>query len=111
MTIFYSDMEPLSEYFPVTLHLSPVTRVLNENPGRVCSFYLVIIIIIPLFTFGSIYRTNMLVGPSKITTETNNSNIIKHNGAKNPNRPEAKQLATYKRGPGFELGTTVNKSS
>ena len=34
MTITYLDMEPLSEYSPVTLHLSPATRVLNENPGR-----------------------------------------------------------------------------
>ena len=31
MTIFHSDVEPLSEYFSVTLHLSPATRVLNEN--------------------------------------------------------------------------------
>ena len=38
MTIFHSDVEPLSEYFSVTLHLSPATRVLNENvavQGRV----------------------------------------------------------------------------
>ena len=88
MTNFYSDIEPLSEYSPVTLNLSPATRVLNQNPGRICSFYLVIILIIPLFTFGSIYRTNILVGPRKIMTETNNSNKIKHNGAQNPNRPE-----------------------
>ena len=34
MTIFYSDMEPLSKYSPVMLHLSPpTTRILNENPG------------------------------------------------------------------------------
>ena len=33
MTIFYSDMEPLSKYSPVTLHLSPSTRILNENPA------------------------------------------------------------------------------
>jgi len=32
MTIFYSDVEPLSKYSPVTLHLSPATRILNENP-------------------------------------------------------------------------------
>ena len=37
--------------------------------------------------------------------------LIKHNGVKNPNWPEANQLAFYKRGRGFELGTTVNKSS
>ena len=32
-------------------------------------------------------------------------------GDKNPNWPEAKQLAIYKRDRGFELGTTENKSS
>ena len=33
MTIFLSDEEPLSKYYSVTLHLSPTTRILNENPG------------------------------------------------------------------------------
>jgi len=33
MTIFYSDVEPLSKYSPVTLHLSSAARILNENPG------------------------------------------------------------------------------
>ena len=33
MTIFFSDVEPLSEHFPVTLHLSPATRILNKKPG------------------------------------------------------------------------------
>ena len=33
MTIFYSDVKPLSKYSPVTLHLSPATRILNQNPG------------------------------------------------------------------------------
>ena len=33
MNIFYSDIEPLSQYFPVMLHLSPATRILNENPA------------------------------------------------------------------------------
>ena len=32
MTIFFSDMEPLSQYSPVKLYLSPVTRILSENP-------------------------------------------------------------------------------
>lgn len=33
MAIFYSDMEPLSHYSPImSLHLSPSTRILNENP-------------------------------------------------------------------------------
>ena len=33
MTIFYSDVGPLSIYSPVTLHLSPATTIVNENPG------------------------------------------------------------------------------
>ena len=49
----------------------------------------------------------MLVGPSKWLKQII---YIKHNGVKNPNWPEANQLAIYKRGQGFELGTTVNKS-
>ena len=32
---FYLDVEPLSNYSTVTLHLvSPATRILNENPGN-----------------------------------------------------------------------------
>ena len=31
-TISYSDEEPLSKYSPIMLHLSPATRILNENP-------------------------------------------------------------------------------
>ena len=34
MTTMYSDVEPFSKYSPVTLHLSPATRILNKNPGR-----------------------------------------------------------------------------
>ena len=33
MTTFYSDVEPFSKYSPVMLHLSPATRILNENPA------------------------------------------------------------------------------
>ena len=33
-TTMYSDVEPFSKYSPVTLHLSPATRILNESPGR-----------------------------------------------------------------------------
>ena len=36
---------------------------------------------------------------------------IEHNRVKNPNWPKASLLAIYKRGRGFELGTTENKSS
>ena len=50
----------------------------------------------------------MLVGPSKCLKQIIQ---IELNRAKNPNWPEANQLAIYKRGRGFELGTTVNKSS
>ena len=32
MNICYSDIEPLSQYSPLTLHLFPATRILNENP-------------------------------------------------------------------------------
>ena len=32
MAIFYSDMESLSQYSPVQLHLSPATRILSKNP-------------------------------------------------------------------------------
>ena len=31
MNIFNLDMEPLSQYSPVMLHLSPATRSLNEK--------------------------------------------------------------------------------
>ena len=42
VTIFFSDEEPLSKYSPVVLHLSPATRILNENPafGQKCHFFL-----------------------------------------------------------------------
>ena len=33
MTIFYSDMKLLSKYSPITLHFSPATRILSENPA------------------------------------------------------------------------------
>ena len=42
----------------------------------------------------------MLVGPSKCLKQK-----IELNSVKNPNWPEANQLAIYKRGQGFELGT------
>ena len=45
----------------------------------------------------------MLVGPSKQLKQIIQ---IKHNIVKNPNWPEANQLAIYKRGRGFELGAT-----
>ena len=33
MTTFYSDVKPLPKYSPVTLHLSPATRILSQNPA------------------------------------------------------------------------------
>ena len=35
LIFFFSDVEPLSKCSPVTLHLSPATRILNENPANV----------------------------------------------------------------------------
>ena len=48
----------------------------------------------------------MLVGPSKCVKQIIQ---IELNRVKNPNWLEANQLAIYKHGRGFELGTTVNK--
>ena len=45
----------------------------------------------------------MLVGPGKQLKQIIQ---IEHNIVKNPNWPEANQLAIYKRGRGFELGAT-----
>ena len=64
-------------------------------------------ITISLFTIGSIYST--YVSGVEQMTETNNWNQTLQ--VKNPNWQEANQLAIYKRGRGFELGTTMNKSS
>ena len=64
---------------------------------------------IPLLTLGNIYST--YASSVEQMAETNNSNIIEYNKVKNPNRPETNQLAIYKCGRGFELGTTENKSS
>ena len=50
----------------------------------------------------------VLVGPSKQLKEIIELNmfITEHNIVKNPNWPEANQLAIYKRGWGFKLGAT-----
>jgi len=55
----------------------------------------------PLFTLGSVYSTSA-GGPSKQLKQIFQ---IEHNIAKNPNWPEANQLAIYKRGRGFEPET------
>ena len=62
-----------------------------------------IYIYIPLFTLGS-FIARVLVGPSKQLKQIIR---IEHNIIKNPNWPEANQLAIYKHGKGFELGATV----
>ena len=64
-------------------------------------------ITISLFTIGSIYST--YASGVEQMTETNNWNQTLQ--VKNPNWQEANQLPFYKRGRGFELGTTMNKSS
>ena len=50
----------------------------------------------------------MLVGPSRWLKQIIQ---IELNGAENPNWLEANQLAIYKRGRGFKLGTTINQCS
>ena len=52
--------------------------------------------------------TPMLMGPSKCLKQKIQ---IEVNRVKNPNWPEASQLAIYKRDRGFELGTTEYKFS
>jgi len=49
----------------------------------------------------------VLVGPTK---QLKQRIQIEHNIVKNPNWPEANQLAIYKRGRGFELGLPRNRS-
>ena len=56
----------------------------------------------------AVFIALMLVGPSKCLKQIIQ---IKLNRVKNPNWPEANQLAIYKRGRGFELVTTVNEYS
>ena len=64
MATFYLDVESLLKYSPVLLHLSPATRILNEDPVNLhCwlkTFNLIIILymlqvkIIFRINFGSI---------------------------------------------------------
>ena len=56
----------------------------------------------PLVTLGSVIA-QVLEGPSKQLKQIIQ---IEHNIVKNPNWPEANQLAIYKHGRGFELGAT-----
>ena len=50
----------------------------------------------------------MLVGLSKCLKQIIQ---MKLDRVMNPNWPEANQLANYKRGRGFEIGTTMRESS
>ena len=70
---------------------------------------MMIIIIVMSFVYPWQYFVAlMFVGLSKCLKQIMQ---IKLNRVKNPNWPEANQLAIYKRGRGFELWTTENKSS
>ena len=71
----------------------------NDHSARGIKVAKKIIIIILLLTLDSILAL-MLVGPSKCLKQTIQ---IELNRVKNPNWPEANQLAIYKHGGGFEL--------
>ena len=65
--------------------------------------------IILLFTLPSaVFIALMLVGPSK---RLNQIIQIKLKRVKSTNWPKANQLAIYKHGQGFGLGTTINQLS
>ena len=70
--------------------------------ARFYSMQLIIIITIIILSF--VYLWQYFITLKQIIQ-------IKVNGVKNPNWPEANHFAIYKCGRGFELGTTVNKSS
>ena len=72
------------------------------------SLVCIIMIMISAFFPLAVFIVLMLVGPSKGLKQII---LLELNGVKNPNWPEANQLAIYKRDRGFELETTVNKSS
>jgi len=65
------------------------------------------IIIINLYLPSAVFIAQVLVGPSKQLKQIFQ---IEHNIVKNPNWPEANQLAIYKRGQGFELGATEKQT-
>ena len=106
-------MVTLGSLLPVPVHsaawretnLSNISCLTNETERLETDFKSEVII--PLFTFGSIYSTNASEAEKCLKQIIE----IKLNRVKNPNWPEANQLAIYKRGRGFELGTTENKSS
>ena len=63
---------------------------------------------IPLLIPSAVFIALMLEGPSKYLKQIIQ---IELNRVKNPNWPEANHMAIYKNDRGFELGTTMNKSS
>jgi len=62
-------------------------------------------IYINLYLPSAVFIAQVLVGPSKQQIFQIEQNIVK-----NPNWPEANQLAIYKRGRGFELGATEKQT-
>jgi len=60
-----------------------------------------------LYLPSAVFIAQVLVGPSKQLKQIFQS---EHNIVKNPNWPEANQLAIYKRGRGFELGATEKQT-
>ena len=69
---------------------------------------IMIMIIIIMIIILAVYIALMLMHPSKCLKQIIQKKL---NRVKNPNWPEANQLAIDKRGRRFELWTTVNKSS
>ena len=61
-----------------------------------------------LYLSSAVFIALMLVGLSKCLKKIYQ---MKLNKVKNTNWPEANQLAIYKSGRGFEIGTIKNKSS
>ena len=62
---------------------------------------------INLYLPSAVFIAQVLVGPSKQLKQIFQ---IEHNIVKNPNWPEANQLAIYKRGRGFEHGATEKQT-
>ena len=80
--------------------------LLQDPQGKIPKGFVIRLFFL-LFIF-LVFIALMLVGPIKQLKQIIQ---IKHNRVKNPNWPQANQLAIYKHGQGFELSTTVNKSS
>ena len=92
MTLHWNDRH---EYQKMQIDVVPRSHGHEYNNNN--------IIIIILYLPSAVFIAHVLVGPSKQLKQIIQ---IKHNIVKNPNGPEANQLAIYKRGRGFELGRT-----